>query len=72
MGLGFQPLWPIDVAIPFAATQTHLAHFLSESDKEKNFIERIQHIQKHVHDILDRENAKYKQRHDQRRVPHNF
>jgi hypothetical protein len=72
VGLGFQPLCPIDVAMPFAATQADSAHVQSEADKANNFIERIQHIRQQVHDILDRANAKYKQRHDQHRVPHNF
>jgi hypothetical protein len=33
VGLGFQPLCPIDVAIPFAATQVDSAHVQSEADK---------------------------------------
>jgi len=44
VGLGFQPLCPIDVAIPFAATQTDSAHVQFEADKENNFIDYIQHI----------------------------
>jgi hypothetical protein len=44
VGLGFQPLCPIDVAMPFAATQADSTHVQSEADKENNFIERIQHI----------------------------
>ena len=72
VGLGFQPLCPIDVAMPFAATQVDSDHVQSEADKENNFIKRIQHICQWVHDILERANAKYKQRHDQHRVPHNF
>ena len=72
VGLGFQPLCPIDVAMPFAATQADSAHVQFEVDKASSFIERIQHIGQHVHDILDRANAKYKQCHDQHRVPHNF
>ena len=60
VGLGFQPLCPIDVAIPFAATQVDSAHVHSEADKENSFIERIQHIRQQVHDILDKANAKYK------------
>jgi hypothetical protein len=72
VGLGFQPLCPIDVAIPFAATQADSAHVQSEAAKVNNFIEHIQHIHQQVHDILDRANAKYKQRHDQHRVQHNF
>jgi hypothetical protein len=61
VGLGFQPLCPIDVAMPFAATQADSTHVQSEADKENNFIEHIQHIHQQVHDILDRANAKYKQ-----------
>ena len=43
-----------------------------EVEKENFFIEHIQHIHQQVHEILDKANAKYKQRHDQHRVPHNF
>ena len=41
VGLGFQPLCPIDVAMPFAATQADLTHVQSEADKANNFIEHI-------------------------------
>jgi hypothetical protein len=58
--------------MPFVATQEDSAHVQSEEDKENNFIEHIQHIYQQVHHILDRANAKYKKRHDQHRVPHNF
>ena len=51
--------------MPFAATQADSSHVQSEDDKENNFIKRIQHIRQQVHDILDRANVKYKQRHDQ-------
>ena len=44
VGLGFQPLCPIDVAMPFAATHVDLSHVQSETDKENNLIEKIQHI----------------------------
>ena len=44
LGLGFQPLCPIDVAMPFAATHADSAHVWFETDKENNFIEHIQHI----------------------------
>ena len=44
VGLGFYPLCPIDVAMPFAATQADSAHLQFEVDKENSFIERIQHI----------------------------
>ena len=60
VGLGFQPLCPIDVAMPFAATQANSAHVQSEAEKSNSFIERIQHIHQQVHDILDKANAKYK------------
>ena len=43
-GLGFQPLCPINVAMPFAATQADSAHVQSEADKANNFIECIQNI----------------------------
>jgi hypothetical protein len=52
---------PIDIAIPFVATQEDSAHVQSKENKENNFIEYIQHIRQQVHDILDRANAKYKQ-----------
>ena len=64
VGLGFQPLCPIDVAIPFAATHVDSAHVQSKAAKANKFIEHIQHICQQVHDILDRANAKYKQWHD--------
>ena len=72
VGLGFWPLCPIDVAIPFAATQANSIHVQSKTDRANNFIECIQHICQQVHDILDKANAKYKQRHDQHWVPHKF
>jgi hypothetical protein len=58
--------------MPFAATQADSSHVQSEANKENSFIERIQHIFQQVHDIFNRDNAKYKQRHDQHQVPHNF
>ena len=72
VGFGFQPLCPIDVSMPFAATQANSTHVQSEANKANIFIEHIQHIFQQVHDILDRANAKYKQRYDQHWVPHNF
>ena len=72
VGLGFQPLGPIDVALPFASTQVDSSHQHTEADKATRFIERIQHIREHVQDILQKANAKYKQRHDQHQVPHTF
>ena len=44
VGLGFQPLCPIDVAMPLAATHMKSAHVQFETDKATSFIERIQHI----------------------------
>jgi len=72
VGLGFQPLCPIDVAMPFAATHIDLAHVQFETDKEKNFIKHIKHIRQQVHEILEISNAKYKQWDDQHWVPHKF
>ena len=61
VGLGFLSLCPIDIAMPFVATQANSAHIQSEVSKANNFIEHIQHIHQKFHDILDRSNAKYKQ-----------
>lgn len=72
VGLGFQPLCPLDVALPFATTLKESAHVQSKADKSTRFIERIQHICQQVHDILEKVSAKYKQRHDQHQVPHKF
>ena len=44
VGLGFQPLCPIDVAMPFAVTQVDSAHVQSEDEKVNSFIKRIHHI----------------------------
>ena len=44
VGLGFQPLCPIDIAMPFAATQADSVHIQSEVSKANSFIERIHHI----------------------------
>jgi hypothetical protein len=52
VGLGFQPLGPIDVALPLTTTQTNSSHVQSETDKATIFIERIQHIRQQVHEIL--------------------
>ena len=41
VGLGFQPLCPIYIAMPFVATQDDSAHVQSEADKENTFIDRI-------------------------------
>jgi hypothetical protein len=72
VGLGFQPLGPIDVVLSLASTQAKSSHAQSEANKATEFIGRIQHIQQQVHDILHKANAKYKQRHDQHRVSHKF
>jgi len=72
VGLGFQPLCPIDVAMPFATAHADSAHVQSETDKANSFIEHIQHIPQQIHDILEKSNAEYKQRHDQHQVPHKF
>ena len=58
--------------MPFAASQADSSHIQSKVSKANNFIERIQHIFQSVHDILERSNAKYKHRHDQYQVQHNF
>ena len=60
------------MALPLAATHTNSSHVQSEKDKATSFIERIQHIRQQVHDILEKSNAKYKQRHDQHWVPQKF
>jgi hypothetical protein len=70
VGLGFQPLGPINVALPLATTHTNSSHDQSVIDKATRFIEWIQHIRQQVQEILQKSNAKYKQRHDQHRVPH--
>jgi len=62
--LEFEPLCPIHVAIPFVVTQENSAHVWSEAEKVNNFIEYIQHIHQKVHDILERANAEYKQKHE--------
>ena len=43
-GLGFQPLCPIDLAIPSAATQEDLAHVQPKAHMANKFIECIQQI----------------------------
>ena len=52
VGLGFQPLGPIDVALPLETTQIDSSHVPSKTDKATIFIERIQHICQRVHEIL--------------------
>jgi hypothetical protein len=44
VGLRFQPLGPIDVALPLATTQTKYSHDQSMIDKATRFIEQIHHI----------------------------
>jgi hypothetical protein len=70
--LGFQPFGPIDVALPLVSTQDDSSHAHTEAKKSTRFIENIYHIQQQVHDILQNANAKYKQHHNQHRVPHKF
>jgi len=60
VGLGFQPLGPIDVALPLAVTSTDLSPATTEVDKATWFIEQIQHICQQVQDILHKSNNKYK------------
>jgi hypothetical protein len=62
----------MDVALPLAANPTDSSPTPTEADKASWFIEWIHHIRQHVQDILQKSNAKYKQHHDQHRVPHNF
>jgi hypothetical protein len=72
VGLGFQPLGPIDVALPLAVTSTDSSLAPTKVDKATRFIERIHHIHQQFHDILHKSNDKYKQCHDQHQVPHKF
>jgi hypothetical protein len=72
VGLGFQPLGPIDVALPLAVTSIDSSLAPTEAEKATRFIEKIQHICQQVHDILHKSNDKYKQCHDQHQVPHKF
>jgi hypothetical protein len=44
VGLGFQPLGPMDVALPLVATQEDSSHAQTEAEKSTRFIEQIQHI----------------------------
>jgi hypothetical protein len=72
VGLGFHPLGSINVALPLVVTLNDSSTTPTEADKATRFIEKIQHIRQQVQDILQKSNEKYKQRHDQHRVPHNF
>jgi hypothetical protein len=62
----------MDVALPLVTTSFDSSPAPLEDDKATQFIEQIQHIHQQVQDILQKSNAKYKQRHDQHRVPHKF
>jgi hypothetical protein len=72
VGLGFQPLGPIDVSLPLLVTSTNSSPTPTKADKATRFIEWIYHIYQQVQDIRQNSNDKYKQRHDQHRVPHKF
>jgi hypothetical protein len=62
----------MDVALPLETTSADLSPTPPEANKATWFIEKIQHIHQQVQYILQKSNAKYKQRHDQHRVPHKF
>jgi hypothetical protein len=72
VGLGFQPLGPINVSLPPTTAQTDSSPDHSMIEKATKFIESIQHIHQQVQEILQKSNAKYKQPHDQHRVPQRF
>jgi hypothetical protein len=72
VSLGFQPLGPIKVALPLATTQKKSSNDQSVIDKGTRFIKKIHHIHHQVQNIFHKFNAKYKQRHDQHKVPHPF
>jgi hypothetical protein len=54
----------MDVVLPLANTQEDSSHAKTEANKATWFIEQIQHIHKQVQAILQKSNAKHKQRHD--------
>ena len=58
--LGFQPLAPIDVALPISLAREEYCHGQTKADKTTRFVQRIQHIQQQVHEILEKPNTKYK------------
>jgi hypothetical protein len=60
VGLGFQPLGPIDISLPLAITSTDSSPAPTEVDKASQYIKRIQHIHQEVQDILQKSNDKYK------------
>jgi hypothetical protein len=62
----------MDVALPLETTLADSSPAPPDADKAIRFIEKIQHIHQQVQDILQKSNDKYKQRHDQHRVPHKF
>jgi hypothetical protein len=72
VGLGFQPLGPINVVLPLVVTLTDSSPDPTEVDKGTRFIEMIHYIRQEFQDILQKSNDKYKQHHDQHRVPHKF
>jgi hypothetical protein len=57
---------------PLRSPQPNSSPAPTEADKATWFIEWIQHIHQQVQDILQKSNDKYKQCHDQHRVPHKF
>jgi hypothetical protein len=52
VGLGFQPLGPIDVALLLAVTSTDSSPTPTKADKSTRFIETIHQIFQQVQDIL--------------------
>jgi hypothetical protein len=72
VALGFQPLGPIDVALPLAVIPADSSPTQIEADKSTRFIEWIHHILQQVQDIQQKSNDKYKQQQDQHQVPHKF
>ena len=52
VGFGFQPLGPIDVALPLSTTMTESSHVHYENDKATRFIEWIHYILQQVQEIL--------------------
>jgi hypothetical protein len=70
--MGFQPLGPIDVALPLAVTSTDSSPSPTKAEKSTWFIEQIQHFHQQFQDILQKSNDKYNQHLDQHKVPHKF
>jgi hypothetical protein len=52
LGLGFQPLGPMDVALPLASTQEESSHAQTKVNKVTRFIDQIHHIRQQVHNIF--------------------